>query len=255
MQGEALQSVPVDEGGIDGDRTWALRDLETDKIVSAKRPSLWRELLNCQARGVGREVTVTLPDKSEWSVVDPKLETALSELFGRPVKVELATQTQQGVYASDWPEIEGLSLAGSVDIPVNLAGQGTSFVDVAALHFITTASLAALAELVPETGTDLRRFRPSLVIDTDTDPGFIENEWEGRTLKLGEVQIEVGVPTPRCVMPTLAQGDLASLPEVLRTLASNNRVTSMLGTFASLGSYASVNGAGVINVGDEVTFA
>lgn len=255
MQGEALDVVEVDEGGIKGDRTWALRDVDTNKIVSAKRPSLWRELLNCTATGVGDQVKVTLPDYSQWEVTDPGLEEALSKLFGRGVKIELATQTQQGVYASDWPEIEGLSLSGEVDIPINLAGQGTSFVDVSALHFITSASLLALSSLVPETGTDLRRFRPSLVIETKAGEGFIENDWEGKSLLVGEVQIEVGIPTPRCVMPTLAQGELSSIPEVLRSLAANNRVTSMLGTFASLGSYASVTQGGTIHVGDEVRFA
>jgi uncharacterized protein len=53
MQGEALDEALVDENGIAGDRTWALRDVETDKLVSAKRPRLWRAMLDCRVTGLG----------------------------------------------------------------------------------------------------------------------------------------------------------------------------------------------------------
>jgi len=39
--------------------------------------------------------------------------------------------------------------------------------------------------------------------------GFVENEWLGRKLAIGDqVRIDVALPDPRCVMPSLAQEEL-----------------------------------------------
>jgi uncharacterized protein len=252
MQGEALDEVSIDENGIVGDRTWALRDVETDKLVSAKRPRLWKAMLDCRATGVGDDVVVTLPTGDGFGITDPALPAALSELFGRPVTIEASTHASQGVYASDWLEIEGLDLAGEIDLPTNITGEGTSFVDVSVLHVLTTASLTALGAVGPDTAAHVGRFRPGLLIDTPELDGFAEDAWSGRTLRVGEVEIEVGEPTPRCVMTTLDHSGLPAEKGVLTSLATHHRVTTNLGTHACLGSYASVVKAGIVRAGDPV---
>lgn len=252
MQGEALTSVDLDENGMVGDRTWALRDVESGKLVSAKRPRLWRAMLDCRATGTGPDVVVELPDGASFAVDDPALPAALGDLLGREVALEEATGPGQGIYESDWPEIDGVTLSGEIDLPTNLTGQGTSFIDVEVLHLITTASLAALASVGPASADDLRRFRPGIVLDTPSLDGFAENGWTGRTLRIGDVALPVGEPTPRCIMTTVEQGGLGSEPGVLRTLAAENRVDTGLGTFACLGVYAAVTSGGTIGVGDTV---
>src|SRR5213592_3546105 len=49
MRGEQLDAVELTEGGIVGDRAYAIRDRETGKVASAKHPKLWPELLACRA--------------------------------------------------------------------------------------------------------------------------------------------------------------------------------------------------------------
>jgi uncharacterized protein YcbX len=49
MLGEELEEVDVDEGGIVGDRAFALVDVETGKVASAKHPKVWPDLLRCRA--------------------------------------------------------------------------------------------------------------------------------------------------------------------------------------------------------------
>lgn len=252
MQGESVAEVEVDADGIVGDRTWALRDDETKKLVSAKRPRLWRAALDCQATGTGSDVVVALPSGDRHAIGDPALAEALAELFGRAVTVEEAVEPQQGVYESDWPEIEGITLAGEIDLPTNLTGEGRSFVDVGVLHLLTTASIATLAAERGDTAADLRRFRPGIVIDTPDLSGFPEDGWIGDRLRIGSVEITVGEPTPRCVMTTVEQGSLPADRSVLTTLAEHHRVETPLGTFACLGSYASVVTPGRIEVGDPV---
>ena len=49
MLGEQLDAADVGEGGIVGDRAYAVRDRQTGKVASAKHPKLWPGLLACRA--------------------------------------------------------------------------------------------------------------------------------------------------------------------------------------------------------------
>ena len=90
------------------------------------------------------------------------------------------------------------------------------------------------------------RFRPNLVIDTGKRKEFVENEWIDKVIVVGsEVCIRVTRPCPRCVMTTLAQGDLPNDHEILRTAVKHNQ--------KSVGAYASVVRTGTIRVGDTIT--
>ncbi|HMC70507.1 MAG TPA: MOSC domain-containing protein, partial [Mycobacteriales bacterium] len=81
----------------------------------------------------------------------------------------------------------------------------------------------------------------------------VEQQWVGRALRIGDVELSVTAPTPRCVVVALAQQDLAGDAEVLRTLARHNRVDVMgTGLFACLGVYASVVRTGRIETGNPV---
>lgn len=252
MQGEAPEAVNLNDDGVVGDRVWALRDVSTGKLVSAKKPGLWRSALDCTVTGMGDDAAVTLPSGVTFKIEDPALPAAFSALFGRAVLVERAERSQQGVYATEWPTVEGLTMSGEMDFPTNLLGAGTSFADVAPIHLITTASLRALAGSADDLDVDIRRFRPSLVIDTPSVEGFVENDWKGRTLRIGSTEVIVGIPSPRCVMTTLEQPGLEREPAMLKVLARVNRQENALGTFACLGAYARVNVPGQIRVGDEV---
>ena len=102
----------------------------------------------------------------------------------------------------------------------------------------------------------MRRFRPNIVVEIpDEAAGFVEDEWVGRTLAIGEtLRLNVLLPCPRCVMPTLSQGN--ELPRdvaILRTIAHNNqRRVADLGNMACAGIYADVTEPGFIRRGDPV---
>lgn len=258
MQGESLAEVEIVPDGMVGDRTWALRDIETGKLASAKRPRPWGALLDCRASGTGDEVEITLPSGEVFSVHDPGLPVALEALLGRTVALEESDRAQQGTYDSEWPEIEGVDLAGDLELPTNITGEGTSFIDLGILHLLTTTSMATLAAEDPELSVDVRRFRPSVLLDTPGLDGFPENDdWAGATLRIGAgddaVDITIGEPTPRCIMTTLAQGELPRQLALLQAVARINRRTGALGTFACLGAYATVARPGVVRTGDEVS--
>jgi uncharacterized protein YcbX len=84
--------------------------------------------------------------------------------------------------------------------------------------------------------------------------GFVENEWLGRTLAIGDdVQIGVALPDPRCVMPSLAQGDLPKDSRILKALAQHNRVDVAGALYPCAGVYAVAEATGAIRRGDRVS--
>jgi uncharacterized protein YcbX len=55
---------------------------------------------------------------------------------------------------------------------------------------MTNASLRALQAKAENSNMDVRRFRPNLVIDTDTE-GFVENACVGQKLQLGSAVFSI----------------------------------------------------------------
>ena len=77
------------------------------------------------------------------------------------------------------------------------------------------------------------------------EKGFAESAWVGHTLVIGTaVRLNITGPCGRCVMITLAQGDLPMDPGILRTAAQHNQV--------NVGVYAAVVRGGTIRRGDRV---
>ena len=120
-----------------------------------------------------------------------------------------------------------------------------TYYDAFPLLVVTTSSLRSLAEALPDAAVDVRRFRPSLVVDTGDAPGYPEFEWLGRSLSIGDVELEVGVRCPRCVMVTReidddVPADRSVLRHIVRELGQD------------FGVYVEVRRPGRIRVGDEV---
>ena len=94
----------------------------------------------------------------------------------------------------------------------------------------------------------------NVVVKTD-ETGFVENDWIGRELAIGEaVKLRVAIPDPRCVMTTLAQDELPRDTDILRALAQHNKVeVGDAGKLPCVGVYAVVEAPGVIRTGDQVT--
>ncbi len=113
------------------------------------------------------------------------------------------------------------------------------------MHLLTTASLATLAERTPGARFDRRRFRPNLLIEpVGGATGLVENDWCGRTLRVGGAAFAITIPAMRCSMTTQAVDELPKDPSVLRTIVRDAN--------QNLGVYAMVEAAGEVAVGDSV---
>jgi uncharacterized protein YcbX len=270
MQGELPKEATLGATGVVGDRAYGLVDGETGAVASAKDPRRWAALLGFSAEftgapGPGQPVTITLPSGAEVSSTDPDVDARLSAAVGRPVALA-GVPPADAAYDEVWPNIEGLAPAEFVSSlqsgqtsdgevvsanPVGWLAPGT-FQDVAPVTVLTTASLRAARRLHPDGDWDPRRFRMTLLIDTDGD-AFVENDWVGRSLTIGGARLSVFAPTPRCVMTTLAQPGLPVDRGVLKTVARHNRAEFPgVGPFACLGAYATVVEGGAVQAGDTV---
>jgi uncharacterized protein YcbX len=266
MGGEACREAQAGERGLAGDRTWAVFDVETGKVVSAKRPKLWAAMLECAAAyaeepvtdGPAAPVRITLPDGREVHTDDPERDRLLSEALGRQVTME--SRAPEGVtYDLRAADAEGLETGEPERLTESRVGMfappGTFF-DTSTLHVLADTSLEGLAAAHPDGNWDTRRFRPNVLVDVDGEPDgeFVENAWVGRVLELGEVaRAAVLAPMPRCVMTTLPQGDLPRDPLILRTLAERNRQSlADAGVFACVGALTNVTSPGRVAVGDPV---
>ena len=274
MRGEELDAADLGDGGIVGDRAFAIRDRETGKVASAKNPKLWPNLLGCRATFVepprpGDELPparIELVDGSSVRSDATDADIVLSRFFGR--EVELAHAAQNGYTIDQYhPDEENYDPDGHRDEVVEaqlgaaffnerglpLAVPEGSFFDLYPLSVLTTSTLEQLREFEPESRFDTRRFRMNVIVDTNP-PGFVENEWVGRTLAIGDdVIIGVALPDPRCVMPSLAQEDLPKDGRVLKALAQHNRIDVAGALYPCAGVYAVAESTGTIRKGDRVS--
>src|SRR3954462_10350270 len=97
MGGERVGESAIDVRGLPADRLWAVRDVELGTFPTARR---WPVLLRCSARfsedPAGRpagpgdvlEVLVTFPDGTELSSADATIHDRLSDLIGKPARLE-----------------------------------------------------------------------------------------------------------------------------------------------------------------------
>ncbi|QUH01700.1 MOSC domain-containing protein [Saccharopolyspora erythraea] len=260
MFGEVVESCEVTERGIAGDRAYALLDVATGRIASAKNPRLWRALPTIRAGHDGDHVAMTLPaaaPRTSLSTADPAgAGAALSAYLGREVALVNRKPGGATLQRSDPDEVLASGLDAEVHIEENefgsLAPPGT-LVDAAPVHLITTATLAAIDEHAGSP-VDPVRYRPNIVIDTPHLRGFAENDWSQRYVRIGaEVMLRVIVGTPRCAIPTLAHGDLPVDREALRIPARHNTITTeRYGRGAVAGVYAEVVRPGRIRCDDRV---
>jgi uncharacterized protein YcbX len=273
MLGEQVDVVEVGEGGIVGDRAYAVRDRQTGKVASAKNPKLWPGLLACRAAFVeaprpGDElppVRIDLADGDSVLSDAPDANAVLSRFFGRDV--ELVHAAQHGYTIDQYhPDEENYDPGGHRDEVVEARmgaalfdEQGLpsavpegSFFDAFPLSVLTSSSLEQLTEFEPQSRFDARRFRMNVIVDTPAR-GFVENQWLGHRLAIGDdVRIAVAMPDPRCVMPSLAQEELPRDPGVLKALG-HNRMNVAGSLYPCAGIYAVIEATGTIHGNDQVS--
>jgi len=263
MMGEALSIAQVNAHGVHGDRVYAIVDGIDGKVATAKNPHKWPNLFAFHATFLHPSaeqeqvspVRITLPDGRTLTSEQGDLTQILSQALHREVTLAVTqggrvVGSQSGMPASwtaqseeYWPDIEGREKR---DTLTDFSLPPGTFFDGAMVHLLTTGTLARLQEVYPEGRFEVPRFRPNLAVETKgKQKGFLENDWIGQTLGIGEkVRLKITSPCGRCVMTTLAQGDLPKDPGILRAAIQYNQ--------GNVGVYATVVQGGSMRCGDKV---
>lgn len=214
MAGERMETAPVTLQGIESDRAYA--------FVQAESESLFPWL-------TGRQLPAMLRYQPIWSTgTPPVLRVRTPEGATHPIastELRATLETASGRKAYLLPNYRG------------------SF-DVAAITLMSHATVRHIAE-ASGTPPEPLRFRMNFYIDAADARPWCENDWVGRTLRIGdEVRVAVTQRDRRCAMITLAPHGGDPLTRVLEVVASENE--------AAAGVYASVLAPGTVREGDTV---
>lgn len=272
MAGQRIATATVGELGLHADRTWAVRDLKRNATTTAKRlPGL----LACTARyvaapppaagpGHAPEVIIGFPDGAEMSSADPAIHRTLSVYLDRDVELRplppIADRAQyrasmaasadlRSVFGLDdddpLPDLSVFPVKKLVELGRYVTPVG-SYVDAYPVHIITEQALRTMAALAPDSDFDVRRFRPTMLVDASGAAEHPEREWCGGVLQAPDAELRPLVPTVRCVMPSHAQYELGRDRQITRTIAAHSG--------HCLGVYATVAKGGRLTEGEPLRF-
>lgn len=247
--GLSLPAADVGALGLAGDRRWMLVDANGKFVTQREYPAMATlvatpNLVGLTLSAPGRapcEVAKPSPDAPRIPVTVwkstlqlPMAEDAVNawctRTIGHPVRL---------VYLNDEALRQQTSSYAKVGDVVSLA-------DGFPLLITTTASLAALNAAM-EAPVTMNRFRPNLVID-GAEP-WAEDSW--KRLQIGEVELEVMRPCPRCAITQVDQATGQSLSkEPIRTLRKLRFWAHDPGVL--FGVYATARKLGQLTVGAEV---
>lgn len=267
MVGELVDTIHVDELGVNGDRQWAARDLERGGIRGAKKIG---PLMKLAATDLGDgHAQISLPDGSTARTSDADVDERVSAAIDHPVRLEKLRPAddlehyRRGAPDSDdmMAELRGVfgrledeplpDLSVFPEAIMEFESPPGTYYDAFPLMVMTEQALSAMSSAIPDSVVDVRRFRPSFVIDAGdasaTTPGHPEFDWVGRSARIGSAVVEFNAACPRCVMITREVDD--SIPQdrgvlrhVVRELDQN------------VGVYGKITTPGTIAQGDTVEF-
>jgi uncharacterized protein YcbX len=252
--GEALELARVTPDGVVGDRRWAVAD-ETGALVSAKHPRRGGPLLHVVARhgDATGETTLDVPGGGCVVAGTAEADATLSAWLQRSVQLRRDVTADLRL-TRRWPDLQELvpewepsAQAGTEAVTaVAAGGRLDSFVDYGAVHIVTTAEIDRLSSATGAS-VDALRFRPNVLVDG------VDELTSDMRLQVGDVVLRVELPTPRCVVPGLAQRGVDEDMRVLTAVARQERKqVSTLGRAACVGIYATVETPGSVHVGSTI---
>jgi uncharacterized protein len=262
MIGVTVPSALLTELGMEGDRLWALREADRGIVANTRQtPGIMQ--LAAERAGDGH-VTITLPDGRTLRSSDADANEVLSAALDRAVRLESLhpaadldyyrrqaddSITDPVAYLRDIFAREGDEpLPDFEKFGPNVLEFETppgTFYDCFPLMVMSTSALRSMAEALPQSVIDVRRFRPSFVVDTGDAPGHPEFEWSGRRFAVGSAIIEFVNDCPRCASLTKE-----ITPDIPADRAILRHVVKDLGQ--AVGMYCNVVQPGTITTGDDL---
>jgi uncharacterized protein YcbX len=240
MRGEELDEAFAGFSGVYGDRLFAFRSAASPKGFPYLTAREQRRLLQYRPR-------FRYPDKA----ARPTNLTEAESMGANPVSADFSelmidVETLDGeTLAIDDPAlIDALRADIDQKHQLTLMRSERAMTDCRPVSIFSLQSARQLAE---ETGTpmDKRRFRANVYVDLASAGGFGENEFVGRSLRIGpKMVVSVLERDPRCMMITLDPDTGEKEPAILKKVAQAHD--------GMAGVYGAVLVEGTLRKGDPV---
>jgi uncharacterized protein YcbX len=220
MRGEPLDAATLGWHGLDGDRRLAFRRLHDHTgfpwLTATRLPDLI--LFTPQGRedrnGETLPTHVLTPEGEAMPVLGEALAAEVGRRHGAPVQM---MELRQGIF------------------------------DEASISVITSHTVREVGRLAG-TSTDVRQFRPNVLVRSTRAVPFEENDWVGGVLTFGDAgdapAVSVTMRDIRCAMVNFDPDDGTPAHEVLKAVVRANQNTA--------GVYGTVTRTGRLAVGQAI---
>jgi uncharacterized protein YcbX len=240
MRGEELDEIFAGFSGIYGDRLFAFKSAASPKGFPYFTAREQTKLLQYRPR-------FRYPDKAARPVNLTEAETmGANPVSAHPSELMIDVETPDGrTLAIDDPTLMEL-VRTDIDQKhqLTLMRSERAMTDCRPLSMFSLQSARQLAE---ETGTsmDKRRFRANVYVDLTSAQAFAENNFVGRSLRIGpKAVVTILERDPRCMMITLDPDTGEKTPAILKKLAQAHE--------GMAGVYGAVMVEGMLHKGDLV---
>jgi uncharacterized protein YcbX len=240
MRGEELDEAFAGFSGIYGDRLFAFKSAASPKGFPYLTAREQRRLLRYHPR-------FRHPEKAARPINLTEAESmGANPLSADPSELMIDVETPDGkTLAIDDPDLMEM-LRSDIDQKhqLTLMRSERALTDCRPVSIFSLQSAQQLAE---ETGTsiDKRRFRANVYVDLASAQGFAENEFVGKSLRIGpKVVVTILERDARCVMITLDPDTGEKEPAILKKVAQAHE--------GMAGVYGAVVVEGLLHKGDSV---
>ena len=240
MRGEELDEMFAGYAGVYGDRVFAFTSSLSPKGFPFFTGRDQRQMIRYRARFRNPEKAarpINLAE-AESSGANP-ISANASELM-----IEVETPDGKTIAIDDPALIDNLRANIDGKHELKLLRSDKAITDCRPLSIFALQSAKKLGE---ETGTnvDKRRFRANVYVDFTNADAFAENQFVGKTLRIGlKVVVSVLERDPRCMMITLDPDTAEKTPAILKQVAQAHE--------GMAGVYGAVLMEGMIRKGDSV---
>jgi uncharacterized protein YcbX len=240
MRGEELDELFAGYSGIYGDRLFAFKSSASPTGFPYLTAREQRRLLQYRPRfrypdKAARPINLTEAERMGANPVSAEV----SELM-----VDVETPDEETLAIDDPALIEMLRADVDKKHELTLMRSERALTDCRPVSIFSLQSARQLAE---ETGMqiDKRRFRANVYVDLTSPQGFAENEFVGRSLRIGaKVVVAILERDPRCMMITLDPNTGEKAPAILKSVAQAHE--------GMAGVYGAVMVEGILHKGDPV---
>ncbi len=242
MRGQELDEAFVGFSGIYGDRLFAFRSSASPKGFPYLTAREQRKLLRYRPRFRYPDKAARPINLAEAESIAPGLNPVSADMPDLMVDVEAPTGE---TLAIDDPALIRILRDGVSGAPeLTLVRSDRAMTDCRPVSLLSVQSVRQLAEEMG-TSVDQRRFRANIYVDFNTAGGFAEDEFVGRSMRIGsKVVISILERDPRCAIITLDPDTGESKPEFLRQVAKAHK--------GMAGVYGAVLVEGTLRKGDAV---